>query len=96
MNKQLIGTMLADNVDFMRTTLVRQGTVDPQQLNNVMPKRPYSPYAGRSFSTRVYWGDTHLHTGFSMDAGAFGARLTPVDAYRFAKGEEITASSANP
>ncbi len=30
---------------------------------------------------------------FSMDAGAFGARLTPRDAYRFAKGEEIIASS---
>ncbi|MHC4274615.1 MAG: DUF3604 domain-containing protein, partial [Planctomycetota bacterium] len=24
-----------------------------------------------------YWGDTHLHTGMSMDAGAFGARLSP-------------------
>ena len=28
-----------------------------------------------------------------MDAGAFGARLGPKDAYRFAKGEEVTASS---
>jgi hypothetical protein len=34
------------------------------------------------------FGDTHLHTSFSMDAGAFGARLTPRDAYRFARGEE--------
>jgi hypothetical protein len=39
------------------------------------------------------FGDTHLHTSFSMDAGAFGARLGPKDAYRFAKGEEMTASS---
>ncbi len=31
-----------------------------------------------------------------MDAGAFGARLTPADAYRFAKGEEVTASSGQP
>jgi hypothetical protein len=37
-----------------------------------------------------------LHTGFSFDAGAFGARLSPKDAYRFAKGEEITASSGQP
>jgi hypothetical protein len=98
MNKQLIGTMLALAATLTATYVLAQdiGTVDPQQLNNVMPKRPYSPYAGRSFSTRVYWGDTHLHTGFSMDAGAFGARLTPVDAYRFAKGEEITASSGQP
>ena len=37
----------------------------------------YSPYAGRNFPTHVFWGDTHLHTGDSMDAGAFGARLAP-------------------
>ena len=53
----------------------------------------YSPYAGRNFPTSVYWGDTHLHTGMSMDAGAFGARLLPEDAYRFALGEELTSST---
>ncbi|NIV48917.1 MAG: DUF3604 domain-containing protein, partial [Gammaproteobacteria bacterium] len=36
---------------------------------------------------------THLHTGMSMDAGAFGARLKPEDAYRFARGEELTSST---
>jgi hypothetical protein len=72
------------------------GSVDREQLSSVMPKRPYSPYAGRAFATRVFWGDTHVHTGFSMDAGAFGARLTPADAYRFAKGEELIASSGQP
>jgi hypothetical protein len=53
----------------------------------------YSPYAGRGFPTNVYWGDTHLHTGMSMDAGAFGARLMPEDAHRFARGEELTSST---
>jgi len=57
------------------------------------PQRHYSPYAGRNFPGRVYWGDTHLHTGMSMDAGAFGARLGPEDAYRFARGEEMTSST---
>jgi hypothetical protein len=56
-------------------------------------EKHYSPYAGRNFPTHVYWGDTHLHTGMSMDAGAFGARLTPEDAYRFARGEELTSST---
>ena len=56
-------------------------------------QKHYSPYAGRNFPTNVYWGDTHLHTGLSMDAGAFGARLTPKDAYRFARGEEVTSST---
>ena len=53
----------------------------------------YSPYANRNFPTQVFWGDTHLHTGMSMDAGAFGARLSPSDAYRFAKGREVTSST---
>jgi len=56
-------------------------------------QKHYSPYAGRSFPTQVLWGDTHLHTGNSLDAGAFGARLTPEDAHRFARGEELTSST---
>ena len=59
-------------------------------------RKYYSPYAGRKFPTRVFWGDTHLHTAMSMDAGAFGARLTPSDAYRFARGEEVRSSTGLP
>ena len=55
--------------------------------------KAYSPYAGRILPTRPLFGDTHLHTSFSMDAGAFGARLGPRDAYRFARGEEVVSSS---
>ncbi len=65
-----------------------------EALQSAYPqKRNYSPYAGRNFPTQVYWGETHLHTGMSMDAGAFGARLKPDDAYRFAKGEELVSST---
>jgi len=69
------------------------GTLDQAAAEKVFPKRPYSPYAGRNFPRRPFFGDTHLHTGFSFDAGAFGCRLSPRDAYRFARGEETTASS---
>ena len=70
------------------------GTLDKKSAERVHPaKRPYSPYAGRNFPTRPFFGDTHLHTGFSFDAGAFGARLNPRDAYRFARGEEIASST---
>jgi hypothetical protein len=72
------------------------GTPDSAAARKAFPKRPYSPYAGRTFPTRPLFGDTHLHTSFSFDAGAFGARLGPRDAYRLARGEEITASSGQP
>jgi len=73
------------------------GTLDKARLDAVHAKPPaYSPYAGRDFPTRPFFGDTHLHTSFSMDAGAFGARLGPREAYRFARGEELTASSGQP
>ena len=40
----------------------------------------------------VYWGDTHLHTFFSPDASLAGNfRLSPADAYRFARGQTVTA-----
>ena len=73
------------------------GTAEKATLEKVHPSKPaYSPYAGRNFPTRPFFGDSHLHTSFSMDAGAFGARLTPRDAYRFARGEEITSNTGQP
>ena len=83
---------------FIQQQSLSQEPAPPaQDLEKAFPKKPpYSPYAGRHFPERVYWGDTHLHTSFSMDAGAFGCRLDPRDAYRFAKGQEISASSGQP
>ncbi len=57
---------------------------------------PYSPYAARSFPDRPLWGDSHLHTSLSMDAGLFGNRLPPKEAYRFARGEEVISSTGQP
>jgi hypothetical protein len=51
----------------------------------------FSPYAGRNFPTRVLWGDTHLHTAVSVDAGTMN-RVGQEDAYRFARGEEVTST----
>jgi len=72
------------------------GTLTPEKAEAGQKARPYSPYAERRFPTRPFFGDTHLHTAFSMDAGAFGCKLNPRDAYRFARGEEIMASSGQP
>jgi hypothetical protein len=58
--------------------------------------KTYSPYAARGFPSRPLWGDTHLHTALSMDAGAFGNRLGLEEAYRFARGDEVTTSTGLP
>jgi hypothetical protein len=68
------------------------GTLDAAKAGEAFKKRPYSPYADRKFPMKALFGDTHLHTGFSFDAGAFGCRLNPRDAYRFARGEQVMAS----
>ncbi len=52
----------------------------------------YSPYADVEYPTNVYWGDTHVHSSWSPDAGSSGnEKLTPIDAFRFAKGEPVVA-----
>jgi len=51
----------------------------------------FSPYAGRNFPTQVFWGNTHLHTDVSVDAGTMN-RIGQEDAFRFARGEEVTTT----
>lgn len=51
----------------------------------------YSPYAGRDFPHQVFFGDTHLHTAVSVDAGTMNT-VGQEDAFRFARGEEITTT----
>ena len=65
-------------------------------LSDAYTGKSYSPYAGRSFPSRPLWGDSHLHTGLSLDAGLFGARLGPEEAHRFARGEEVVSSHGIP
>ena len=58
--------------------------------------KTYSPYAQRGFPSRPLWGDTHLHTAMSMDAGSFGNRLGVREAFQFARGDEITSATGLP
>jgi len=59
-------------------------------------KKKFSPYAGRRYPTRPFFGDTHHHTANSGDAFMDGNRLTPEQSYRFARGEEVVSSSGVP
>ncbi len=61
--------------------------------HTISKTEPYSPFVDQHFPTRVLWGDTHLHTKNSVDAGFVGNKLGPEEAYRFARGEEVTSST---
>ena len=63
------------------------------QLAAVEKQPEYSPYLDDDFPNQVFFGDTHLHTSYSADAGFVGTTLGPEEAYRFALGEEITSST---
>ena len=69
---------------------------DGKMLSPEYTGKVYSPYAERDFPSNVYFGDTHLHTDISMDAGAFGNRLGLDPAYKFARGEQVTSTNAGP
>ena len=58
--------------------------------------REYSPFPTEEFPNQVLFGDAHLHTSYSPDAGMIGNNLGPADAYRFAKGEVVTSSMGVP
>lgn len=58
--------------------------------------KKYSPYVGESHPKEVFWGDTHLHTALSLDAGLFGNNLGLDDAYHFAQGKEVKSSTGIP
>ncbi len=94
MSKSSMVVLLLAGAFFAVPALAQDPVPPPESLEGAFKaQKHFSPYAGRNFPTEVFWGDTHLHTGMSMDAGAFGARLSPVDAYRFARGEELTSST---
>ena len=85
------GTLL-----MLANLAVAQIKPSEESLSGLYPGKSYSPHAQRSFPSRPLWGDTHLHTALSVDAGLFGARLGLEEAYRFARGEEVISSTGQP
>jgi len=65
--------------------------IRPPEASFEAPAEEFSPFVDDYFPTRVLFGDTHLHTSWSGDAGMAGATLGPDEAYRFAMGEEVTS-----
>jgi len=92
-----IGT-LAVGLTFLAgvNTAFAQGIAGdaPMAADNIsLGKKEYSPYLNQSSPDRVFWGDTHLHTSYSTDAGMIGNFLGPDEAFRFARGETVRASA---
>jgi hypothetical protein len=72
------------------------GDIQPADPSKFRKEPGYSPYAGRRYPERPYFGDQHVHTSWSADAGGSGTTLGPEEAYRFARGEEVIATSGQP
>jgi hypothetical protein len=72
------------------------GDIQPADPNKFYKKPGYSPYAGKHYPERPLFGDEHVHTAWSVDAGLSGATLDPVAAVRFARGEQVTSASGQP
>jgi len=64
---------------------------DRATVTETLAKKQFSPYVGREFPTRALFGETHLHTAISVDAGTM-CTVGQEDAFRFARGEEITTT----
>jgi len=94
-----ISLVTAAIVIHANSAFAQTGAGHPDDIRE--PGEIFSPYVERTvtdsnFAEGVYWGDTHLHTSYSTDAGMMGNSLDPDDAYRFAKGEEVIASHGMP
>lgn len=78
--------------------LALPGTLIAQDVPAVAPSATtnYSPYPAQDFPNQVLFGDTHLHTSFSADAGMLGNTVGPDEAYRYAKGETVISSTGIP
>ncbi len=95
MKKSELAVIISLSIGILALAGCKQETPPAPEATAVSPA-PAETAAAPEFPERPFFGDTHLHTSYSVDAGAFGARLTPRDAYIFAKGNEVTASSGQP
>lgn len=80
-------------VAALATSLLAAGSALPAAGAGDDPA--YSPPV-REHATRLLWGDTHLHTTLSADAYTNDVRVTPAQAYEFARGLPVKADNGMP
>lgn len=101
MNNKILLSLLALFIMLVSSAAYSAQAVTITGQSKKDPAKPYkgktySPYAQRNFPQEPLWGDTHVHTALSLDARGWKVILTPEDAFRFAKGEEIISSRGLP
>ena len=87
----VLGLTMAASLLLMQPGYAQDAIPTKEDVARAHIRQSFSPYAGRSFPTRVLFGDTHLHTSVSVDAGTMN-RLGQEQAFRFARGEEVTST----
>jgi hypothetical protein len=90
--RRILGAAVCAVLAIEGPALAGEDTPQPRKVDRAR----YSPYPAQNFPNRVYFGDTHLHTSYSTDAGMIGNTLGPEQAYRFARGEQVTSSTGLP
>ena len=93
MNKTVAAIAVGMMSIAVEPTLVRaDGDVPPPTDREIK----YSPYPSQDFPNRVYFGDTHLHTSYSTDAGMVGALVGPRRrlSFRARRESEVQPSAA--
>ncbi len=87
----LTGTLIVGSAPAFAQSFAPDVGIDRDNVS--LGTKEYSPYLNRSYPDRVLWGDTHVHTSYSTDAGMVGNFLGPDEAFRFARGETVRASA---
>jgi hypothetical protein len=67
--------VLVTVVLFISSAAALAQDVNPPEEQVEPPKKEYSPFVGDHFPTKVFFGDTHVHTSYSTDAGMVGTTL---------------------
>jgi len=69
------------------------GEIKPSDLTSL---KHFSPYAFRSVPDQVFFGDMHIHSNLSPDAGLLGTSLTAADVFRAARGDTVISNTGQP
>ena len=89
----VLGLAACSKPESTTSSAAAPGPATPAPSAAPAPQPPAAPPAVAAQPDRVYWGDEHVHTGWSADAGLAGATLTPEDAVHFARGDAVKSNT---